>query len=95
MTIPNVARVADSFGLRSVTICTHTELEEKVRETLETPGPVVAEVFTPIELSARPKQISYKRKDGQMESLPLEYLLPEISEDEMRANMLIPLYEKS
>ena len=47
-----------------------------------------------IPLMTFPKQVSYKRSDGQMESLPLEYMNPPISEEEMRKNMLIPMFEK-
>ena len=48
--------------------------------------------MTPIELTARPKQVSYKRSDGQMESKPLEYMNPPISDEEMEENMIIPMF---
>ena len=48
----------------------------------------------PIDLSAFPKQVSYKRSDGQMESLPLEYMNPMLPEEEMAENMLIQQFEK-
>lgn len=94
LSIPPVAKVAEAFGIRTVSINNNAELDDKVREALEYDGPVIAEVFTPITLTALPKQVSYKRTDGQMESLPLEYMNPPISEEEMRENMLIPLYER-
>ena len=50
--------------------------------------------MTPIELTASPKQVSYKRSDGQMESKPLEFLNPPIPEEEMREIMLIPMFEE-
>ena len=64
-------------------------------EVLESEGPVVCEVFTPIGLTARPKQVSYKNSKGQMESLPLEYMNPPLPEDEFNENMIIPLFEKN
>ena len=70
------------------------ELDEKVTEALAYDGPVIAEVFTPITLTAQPKQVSYKRSDGQMESLPLEYMNPAIPDEELQEAMLIPLYER-
>ena len=48
----------------------------------------------PIDLSAQPKQVSYKRKDGQMESLPLEFMNPQLSDDEMIENMIVTMYER-
>ena len=93
LTLPPVARVAEAFGLKTVTIHSNAELAEKVREALDFDGPVIVEVHTPIGLTAAPKQVSYKRSDGQMESLPLEYMNPPIPDEELRENMLIPLYE--
>ena len=85
---------AETKTQASITLTISSELEEKVIEALDYDGPVIVEVFTPITLTAAPKQVSYKRKDGQMESLPLEYMNPPISDEEMRENMLIPMYEK-
>ena len=93
LTLPPIARVAEAFGLKAVTIHSNAELSEKVREALDFDGPVIIEVHTPIGLTAAPKQVSYKRSDGQMESLPLEYMNPPIPDEELRENMLIPLYE--
>ena len=64
-----------------------------VKETLDYDGPVICEVMVPIDLSAFPKQVSYKRSDGQMESLPLEYMNPPLEQEEFEQDMLIPLYE--
>ena len=93
LSIPPIAEVAGAFGLKTMSIHNNGELDAKVREALKYDGPVIVEVFTPITLTAMPKQVSYKRSDGQMESLPLEYMNPPISEAEMRENMLIPLFE--
>ena len=54
---------------------------------------VICEVMVPIDLSAFPKQVSYKRRDGQMESLPLEYMNPPLEQQEMEKNMLIDIYK--
>ncbi len=88
MTLPQAARVAAAYGLQAAVIQNHAELEEKVAKVLQMEGPVVCEVMTPIEVTAQPKQVSYKRADGQMESLPLEYMNPPLSKEEMRENML-------
>ena len=93
LTLPPVAKVAEAFGLKTISIYHNNELDSKVKEALDYDGPVIVEVFTPITLTAFPKQVSYKRTDGQMESLPLEYMNPAISDEEMRENMIIPLYE--
>ena len=94
LTLAPISAVAAAYRLKTVQIFNNQELEEKVREVLEYEGPVICEVMVPIDLSAFPKQVSYKRSDGQMESLPLEYMNPMISEEEMQENMLIDMYEK-
>ena len=92
LSLPSVAKVADAYGVPSMIIHDNSELDEKVREALEAPGPMIIEVMTPIGLTASPKQVSYKRSDGQMESKPLEYMNPPIPEEEMKENMLIPMF---
>lgn len=94
LSIPPIAKLAEAYGLKTVTIRNNSELTEKVKEVLNHEEPVVCEVITPIELTAFPKQVSYKRSDGQMESKPLEYMNPSIPEEELAENMLIPLFEE-
>lgn len=95
LTLSPVSNVANAYQLKTVQIYNNSELQDKVKEVLEYEGPVICEVMVPIELSALPKQVSYKRQDGQMESLPLEYMNPMLPEEEMRENMLIELFQKS
>lgn len=92
LSLPPIAKVAAAYGLKTLTIENNSQLDEKVKEALGYEGPVICEVMTPIELTAKPKQVSYKRSDGQMESKPLEYMNPPISEEEMRENMIIPMF---
>ncbi len=74
LTMSPVSDVAAAYGLKTFKIQNNQELPQIVKETLAYDGPVICEVIVPIELSAFPKQVSYKRPDGQMESLPLEYM---------------------
>lgn len=94
LTLSPISDVAAAYRLKTVQIQNNSELREKVREVLEYDGPVICEVMVPITLSAFPKQVSYKRSDGQMESLPLEYMNPMIPEEELQENMLIELFQK-
>jgi len=93
LTMPNIVDVAKAYKLRTVTITNNSELQSKVAETLNGNDPVICVVSVSIDLPVTPKQVSYKRKDGQMESLPLEYMNPPLSEEELKSNMLIPMYE--
>ena len=93
LTLSPISDVAKAYRLKTVQIASNDELKNKVKEVLEYDGPVICEVIVPIELSAFPKQVSYKRADGQMESLPLEYMNPPLEQKEFEENMIIPLYE--
>ena len=95
LSLPHSAAVAAAFGLKSVVLDDPEKLKETVRKVLDYDGPVICEVMTPIELTASPKQVSYKRKDGQMESLPLEFMNPPLPEEEQKEDMLIAPYELS
>jgi len=94
LSIPPIAKIAAAYNLKTVVIQNNDELDKKVQEALNFNGPVICEVMTPIELTAVPKQVSYKRSDGQMESKPLEYMNPPVSDEEMEENMLIPLFQE-
>lgn len=94
LTIPDIGRVAEAYGLHTEQIHRSSEIKETVRAVLDYDGPVICQVFTPIGLTAWPRQVSYMRKDGQMESLPLEYMDPPLDDTELKENMLIPLFIK-
>lgn len=89
LSIPKIKRIAEAYEIKTFLISNNYELKDTVEKVLNYDGPVICCVNTPITLTAQPKQVSYKRKDGQMESKPLEYLNPPISDAEMKENMLI------
>ncbi|MBR6223506.1 MAG: thiamine pyrophosphate-binding protein [Lachnospiraceae bacterium] len=93
LSIPNIASIAKAFDLQVFEIKNNSEIKEKVSAVLESDGPSICVVYVPIDFGALPKQVSYKRKDGQMESLPLEYMNPPLSEEELEKWMIIPMYK--
>ncbi len=94
LSLPDVGKIAEAYGIKTETISHNSELKEMVAKVLEYSGPVICKVNTPIELTAMPKQVSYKRSDGQMESKPLEYMNPPLEQEEFESNMLIPLFQE-
>ena len=89
LSLPDVGKIAEAYGLKTFRIHNNSELTETVEAVLSCDGPVICQVFTPITLTAKPKQVSWKRPDGQMESRPLEYMNPPISDEDMAEAMLI------
>ena len=93
LSIPDIYDIAGAYKLKRIRINTNEELHKKVEWVLNEDGPVICEVMVSIDQQVFPKQVSYKRSDGQMESLPLEYLNPPLPKEEFERNMIIPLYE--
>lgn len=89
LTVPDLTRVANSYGIPAMVIHDQTRLREQVREALATPGPIVIDVrVIPDEIRA-PRLQSYQRPDGSFVSKPLEDLFPFLPREEFLANMIV------
>jgi acetolactate synthase-1/2/3 large subunit len=94
LTVPDLSRVAEAFGVRSAVIHDQSNLTADVRRVLEMPGPVVCDVRVIPDESREPRLSSAQRADGTFVSKPLEDLWPFLDRAEFLANMLIePLPE--
>lgn len=94
LTVPNLSKVADSYGIASRVIEDQANLRRDVRSVLDLPGPVLCDVrVIPDEVRA-PRLANYQKPDGSMVSRPLEDLWPFLPRDEFLANMIVaPLPE--
>ena len=95
LTIPDLRKVAYSYGLPSMRICSQANLAEQVRQALDSPGPVVCDVMVIPDEVRGPRLSSRQMPDGSMVSMPLEDLWPFLGREEFRANMIIPPLESS
>ena len=94
LTLPDLCKVAASYGLPAMRISSQAELREQVRQALEAPGPMVCDVQVIPDEVRGPRLSSMQRPDGSMVSKPLEDLWPFLDRDEFRANMIIPPLEE-
>jgi acetolactate synthase-1/2/3 large subunit len=94
ITIPNMSKIAASYGIASVVIEDQTNLRAEVRRVLDMPGPVLVDVrVIPDEVRA-PRLQSYQKPDGSFVSKPLEDMFPFLPREEFLANMIVkPLPE--
>jgi acetolactate synthase-1/2/3 large subunit len=90
VTLPPLRKVVEAYGLPYTSIDTDRGLVERVRELLDSAGPVVIEVMTPREEPRAPSLSSMRKPDGAMVSKPLEDLWPFLPRDEFLSNMVIP-----
>ncbi len=89
LTLPDMKKVAEAFGIRTVTIDSEEGLAEKVGEVMQGNDPAVAVVHGDITQPVLPKQTNYMREDGQMASRPLEEMSPLIDEEELKKALLL------
>lgn len=91
LTLPDLAKVAASYGIETCEIRNHSELAEGVKKVLDHDRPVVCVVkITPSQTTA-PRVTSGQRRDGSMYSKPMEDMAPLLDRGEFLENMLIPV----
>jgi acetolactate synthase-1/2/3 large subunit len=93
LTVPDLSKVANAYGIPSVVIENQTDLRRQVRRVLDMPGPVVCDVHVIPDESREPRLASVQRPDGSMVSRPLEDLYPFLDRQEFQANMMIPILQ--
>jgi acetolactate synthase I/II/III large subunit len=90
---PDMTAIAAAYGLPTVTIAGHGELDARIGSVLETTGPVVCVVRLAADTRFEPKLSSQRLPDGRIVSKPLEDMYPFLDRDEFHDNMLVPEWE--
>lgn len=88
LTLPDMGKVAEAFGIKSFMIDSPVELEMVVKETLDYNGPALCVVKTDITQKILPKQVNYMKEDGQMSSRPIEDMGPLLDREELKNALL-------
>ena len=88
LTIPDLTKVSDSYGLSTCTINDQTNLRDDVRKVLQMTGPVVCDVHVLKDEERAPRLQSRQRADGSFVSKPLEDLYPFLPREEFLSNMI-------
>jgi acetolactate synthase-1/2/3 large subunit len=94
LTVPNLSKVANAYGIAAVVIEDQTDLRGQIRRVLDMPGPVVCDVRVIPEEVRGPRLSSTQLADGSFVSKPLEDLFPFLPREEFASNMLVPLLEQ-
>ena len=61
LSLPDIKKVAEAYGLPSRTIASQGDLGRQIREVLDTPGPIVCEVLAPAAEQRAPRLSSMQR----------------------------------
>ncbi len=89
LTLPDCLEQARVYGIATAEIHAASDLHgENLRGLLSGNAPLVCRVRADIAQALLPRQTSYRNAQGQMESLPLEFMKPPVSDDEMKSIMI-------
>ena len=88
LTLPDICKLADTYGLKSVRIKNQLDLKNAVREVLEMDGPVICDLIVDPDVPTSPRLASEVLPDGRIVSKPMEDLAPFLSREEFAENML-------
>lgn len=92
---PDFSALAKAWGIPAYQIRTWDDVDTMIPEIQQAKGPLICEVFMdPLQLFL-PKLSLAARPDGTIVSPPLEDLSPLVPRDELRANMIVGIHEKS
>ncbi len=86
--LPDMLKVAKSYGFHVEEICDNSELEEKITSVLREEGPVLCRIRMKDSIVIQPKVMSQVMPDGFMKSGTLMNLWPFLPEDELKRQMI-------
>lgn len=89
LSFPNFEKVAYAFNFKYNKIENNSNLENGIKESLNTEGPTICEVFLDLDQNFSPKLSSKKLEDGRMVTSPLEDMAPFLEPIELKSNMFI------
>jgi acetolactate synthase-1/2/3 large subunit len=94
LTLPDVRKVAEAYGIATAAIHDHSNLREAVQAVLDLPGPVVCAVNVSSDQITAPRATTSVRADGTLVSLPMEDMAPRLPREVFRSEMIIPALEE-
>lgn len=88
LTLPDLARVADAYGIPAMLLASQKNIREMVGAALSSEGPVVCAVKTSMDQPTAPRVTSSVQPDGTIISHPMEDMWPFLSREEFEANII-------
>ncbi|MCJ7740669.1 thiamine pyrophosphate-binding protein [Candidatus Microgenomates bacterium] len=86
---PNIIKIAQAYGIRTISIKSHQNMGKKIKEALSGDDPVICELILDPSFGFVPKASSMKLPDGTFVSKPLEDMWPFLSREELKENIII------
>lgn len=89
LSVPDYKKIATAYGLPSVQIKNHENLEEEINQAINIEGPVIIEIMMDPQQLFMPRVSSERKPDGRMVSKPLEDMWPFLDREEFKQEMII------
>ncbi len=89
MSLPDITKIANAYGIPSVKIDNHNEISEKVMNVLNSQGPIVCDVKVAPDQPTSPRVSSIKLENGSMMSKPIEDMYPFLDREELKDNIIL------
>jgi acetolactate synthase I/II/III large subunit len=89
VSIPDLIKVAESYGIKAKKIKNQDNLRQEIQEVLDYPGPVLCDVEISEEHLVMPKQGAFDRPDGRTVPRPIEDMAPFLDRSEFDNEMII------
>jgi acetolactate synthase I/II/III large subunit len=80
---PDFSHLAAAYNLSYSQIRNNSEIEEGIKQVLQTEGPTLCELNIAIDQGITPKASAFRREDGTLESRPLEDMAPFLPREEI------------
>jgi acetolactate synthase I/II/III large subunit len=90
LTLPDLGRVVKAYNLPFMQIKEQSNLFREIQNALNSPGPMICDVWLQPDEPRAPSLASMQRPDGSMTSKPLEDLWPFMDRQDFLSNMIIP-----
>ncbi len=89
LSLPDLQKVSEAYGIRAIRINNHQELLERLRWTLNQTGPVLCEIMISRDQQVIPRQGFDRNPDGTYSPRPLEDMYPYLDRKEFLENMIV------
>ena len=93
VTLPNIKKVANSYGIDYFKLESHKNIHQNVQKVLESNNPAICEVMMLEAHTTMPRTSTYKDSNGNFVSAPMEDLYPFLLRDEFNANMIVDIID--
>lgn len=89
VSIPDIVKVAQSFGIKAKRIENQDNLRKEIKEVLDYDGPFVCDLKISETQLVIPKQGVFNRPDGKPVPRPIEDMIPYVDREEFNKDMIV------